>query len=619
MLAVVSFSLIVRYAIWGFLLGSLLVFVLTLVKKLITLKDSPVARDFAVYTYWIVAGTAFIGLYLGFFWRGGPGRGGLSLLLFYAGLITPFALKAKANRLFGDSEQLPVPDDEGSVAQQPLRLRLANSVLSSRTLAHVALTLWLVSLFLPVFIYFDQHKVMRGDYLLSIGWLGALGFQFAWYANPLFLFSFVRLVTSRSAMIPSILALLLSFSTAFSYIGLGVGAGLYGYGWGLVVWIMALALMVAAAGAHEIRDGSRPSFNNGGWYRSFGLLVCVLSASMVGLLTVYDHRGGNSEERTRLAEVVFKRGPVCRDELTEVGQPLATLAGPIEIKYITSQPLGEAFMPGELNGMLEWGIPILRVEGRDYFFSHTGTQRWLESVPAKGDALATLELNGDLNLLHMRLLAADGRQVIDQSWRKQNYTGRYCPDYSSSRLDFEQPRLTLLKALGLPSARPTDIYSQNLKELSTKGVIISRAQAAAVVQERNLNIDCPSNVGWIKGKKAPHVVDRYSNNVFQVGQRFYYPGSAYQETALCSGAYVYFYYGNGNGSSYELNLIKRRLSDFAPMDSISIKFEDPALSKQHWRLQLDSVDENPEGYTIDVSNPNQGLSLRVKASVPREL
>lgn len=95
MLAVVSFSLIVRYAIWGFLLGSLLVFVLTLVKKLITLKDSPVARDFAVYTYWIVAGTAFIGLYLGFFWRGGPGRGGLSLLLFYAGLITPFALKQK--------------------------------------------------------------------------------------------------------------------------------------------------------------------------------------------------------------------------------------------------------------------------------------------------------------------------------------------------------------------------------------------------------------------------------------------------------------------------------------------------------------------------------------------
>jgi hypothetical protein len=63
---------------------------------------------------------------------------------------------------------------------------------------------------------------------------------------------------------------------------------------------------------------------------------------------------------------------------------------------------------------------------------------------------------------------------------------------------------------------------------------------------------------------------------------------------LCSGTYIYFYRSSGSGTSYQLNLITRRLSDLAPMGSTLITFDDATLSAPDWGLQLDSINENPE-------------------------
>jgi hypothetical protein len=71
-------------------------------------------------------------------------------------------------------------------------------------------------------------------------------------------------------------------------------------------------------------------------------------------------------------------------------------------------------------------------------------------------------------------------------------------------------------------------------------------------------------------------------------------GERLSSRPLCSGAYIYFYRSNGSGASYQRNLINRRLSDFAPMGSTLIKFDDATLSAPDWGLQLDSINENPE-------------------------
>ena len=75
----------------------------------------------------------------------------------------------------------------------------------SFTALFVALGLFVASLFLPVFVI--EYKVVLGYWVLATGWLGFIGFQFAWYANAFALFT---LYFSRKQ---TLFALFLSFMT----------------------------------------------------------------------------------------------------------------------------------------------------------------------------------------------------------------------------------------------------------------------------------------------------------------------------------------------------------------------------------------------------------------------
>ncbi|MBX8513599.1 hypothetical protein K5D69_02720 [Pseudomonas cichorii] len=299
--------------LWGFILGYLLVFVLTQVKQWIALHDSPVAKEFSTYAYWILAGGAFVALYMGYVRHSLMGNSILSTMGFYVGLSIPFILKSRirdlVEKLLPEQSVLKAPVDDESpqgLPQQPiLRQSLTDRILSSEVLSIVALILWIMSIFLPVGVD-SKNEITPGWLALSMGWLGIGIYQFAWFANPLFLISFLYLQASRSAVELAVMALLLSLNT-FTF-PMGILAP-YGYGWGMILWFLAIALMVAAAGAFEVRNGKETGVDRGGWLRSFGLGLAVLIGGITVSLSIYDHTNASSEDKKRLVNVAFKRAP----------------------------------------------------------------------------------------------------------------------------------------------------------------------------------------------------------------------------------------------------------------------------------------------------------------------
>lgn len=301
----------------GFILGYLLVFVLNQVRQWIALHDSPAVKEFSTYAYWILAGGAFFALYMGYVRHSVMGNSILSTIGFYVGLLIPFILKSRirdlVEKLLPEPDVLEAPVEQGLSAtndERPIiRQSLTERLLSSEVLSIMALVLWIISLFLPVAVG-SKNEITPGWLALYMGWAGVGIVQFAWFANPFFLISFIRLQISRSAVELAVIALLLSLNTFTfpAYI-----FGVYGYGWGMILWFVAIALMVAAAGAFEIENVKETGVDKGGWLRPVGIYLAVLIAGISIALSIYDHTNADSEEKKRLVNIAIKREPSEKD------------------------------------------------------------------------------------------------------------------------------------------------------------------------------------------------------------------------------------------------------------------------------------------------------------------
>ena len=88
-------------------------------------------------------------------------------------------------------------------------IRLSIIKIIAMLLVVLAFVLFFLSLFEPVFI--TEDKVIKGYWILAMGWMGFIIFQFAWYANLLSLLA-ILLMTKRTivAFVLSLLALLVS-------------------------------------------------------------------------------------------------------------------------------------------------------------------------------------------------------------------------------------------------------------------------------------------------------------------------------------------------------------------------------------------------------------------------
>jgi hypothetical protein len=515
-------------------------------------------------------------------------------------------------------------------------------------LSFVALALWVMSLALIGFVLYAEQEQLRGIEILATGWLSPLAVNFAWYANPLFLWSIYCLLRGRPALGPTVLAVLLSLDTLrFSRYPLDEGGGatlVYGYGWGAVLWLAALGVLASATGTHQIekRLAAGSGKGSGEWLRPTGFGLCLLVLVAAAYLAAHDRRHANTAELERLSGLAFKRYPVCGAEDPVVAQPLMNFAGTLEVTLPEASRLSGASPFDRPTALLAWGVPVVRVAGRDYSYASAGTSKVLTSVPASSPPAATLAVTvsniGGSSMIAATLIDETAkRTVFDQGWQMM-IGGRYCPDYSTFPDENQQPRKLLAAALGVqgppPGPATPNVRQRYPIDNTVTGVMVGRIHplrsaersdrepAHSIVSPltaKNLlqpwNRKCPAAVGWDAAGSEGSPVRLDTGWPFMVGDRaFYHPQRRNDYYVLCAGEHAYLYSGSSGERRYELTIEKRRLSDFSEAWSGYVVINDQEfLSKGHVRLDLEYVEEGTDGVTMGLIEQGTDWSAVVKA------
>jgi hypothetical protein len=468
---------------------------------------------------------------------------------------------------------------------------------SARVLSFVALALWAMSLALIGLVLYAEQEQLRGIEILATGWLSPLAGNFAWYANPLFLWSICCLLRGRPALGPTVLAVLLSLDTLrFSRYPLDEGGGatlVYGYGWGAVLWLAALGVLASATGTHQIetRLAAGSVKGSGEWLRPTGFGWCFLVFVAAAYLATHDRNHANTAELERLSGLAFKRYPVCGVEDPVVAQPLKNFAGTLEVTLPEASRLSGSSPFDRPTALLTWGVPVVRVAGRDYSFAPGGASKVLTSVPATSPPAATLavtlsEVDGSRMIGATLIDESAKRTVFDQSWRMM-MGGRYCPDYSTYPDENEQPRKLLTVALGVQGPPPgpdaPNVRQHYPTDNTVTGVMVGpidplRSAERSVRQLAHSlvapltpgtmlqpwNRKCPAAVGWDASGSEGSPVRPDTGWPFMVGERaFYHPRQRNDYSVFCAGEHAYLYSGLHRERGYELAIEKRRLSDFS--------------------------------------------------------
>jgi len=525
---------------------------------------------------------------------------------------------------------------------------------SAKTLSLVALTLWAASLTLTGLVLYDKQERITGSAILASGWQSPLVGNFAWFANALFLWSLFRLQSGKPAVGLALLSTLLSLDAfRFSRYPLNEAGGstpVYGYGWGFVLWLAALFVLVAAAGTRQIetRLEANDYEDSSEWLRPMGYALCITMLIAAAYLAVGDRRHANGAERERLSGLAFKRGPVCNAVEPHVQQPLGLNSGPLEVKLSEGVYALSSYPFNQPTALLQWGVPVVRVAGRDYSYIPAGDDKILTSIPASTPAAGVLavaasDVEGRRQIGAKLIEQATERTVFDQVWRDEAQGARYCPDYSTFPREGEQPRKLMSEALALQSppagvqgqlARPRERANNN----RATAVIVSNTAGPELREQSNQyaagnadrlgtdagarrpwmgNRNCPNNVGWDGwGSESPVRLD--TGWPFMVGDRAFYPGAYGYEgyNALCAGDHAYLFTGTASGGKYHLYLERRNLADFRRAWSGVVVIEGQGLAVRDNAMKVDSVDEGTEGLTIGLLMEQTGRRLVVKAALP---
>ena len=133
----------------------------------------------------------------------------------------------------------------------------------------VAISVFVVSLFVPVFI--TQTQVIPGYWILAMGWLGFIAFQFAWYAFPFSILSlYVAKKSLQMGLFLSIIAILMaSEAFLFTEVPMGSKDRVIDYGLGFYLWYsyfylvsFSILLRLVAWGSVEvIEENNRHKLN----------------------------------------------------------------------------------------------------------------------------------------------------------------------------------------------------------------------------------------------------------------------------------------------------------------------------------------------------------------------
>lgn len=475
--------------------------------------------------------------------------------------------------------------------------------INPRKIAGLALACWLVSLGL-VALGGVGHAI-PGLALLLLGWFSLFEGNVAWLANIFFFIAIIWVFCGRPSHICSLLALLLSLDTwKIQKILLDEGGGktvLYGYGWGAVLWFLALTLLLTASGATAYEEDDETSFP---MVRTLGWLLSAAVLIGAGGLALHDRNLANAAERKILNTYAFKRGPVCQAEVAAITAPIRTLTGPVELVDANISSIQGPF--SSVRSLLGWGISAIQLAGYEYRLEQVGNELIMVSWPAKSQPGARLYLSKDANGFQVKLQDADGRQVFDQTWRK-DADGTTCPEYSEYSLPGQQPREIIMAGLGLSSQMSVPSGSRaSVKEVELAGEVSEAVDDGTQVKAA-VNVRCPATIGWVLPAERG-----IRESIFQVGSKKYYINEP-DRKALCHGESAFLYQSYTHDKRQGIVVEKRQLVGFKQSWRKRVTL-DAVLPSGTWeRLQLVDVEESAGKIRLVLASPDDGRRWVIEA------
>lgn len=510
----------------------------------------------------------------------------------------------------------------------------SRSMIASRSLAVIALTLWLLSLTQPAFIIEDgtvKPLIWSGLYVLGMGWLGGvLLFTAGWYANlPFFFATFSLLSTRKLPWRAAILGLLLAIDT-FRLDGFPGGGRLdvYGYGLGVALWIAAFGCLTLAVAWRSAEQSDRGSFFLAVRTPAVFSVLAILVASTT-LYGVFAHRAmdhSNLTESAYLSPGSIKRGELCIEVVLTPATQI-TLDAPLEVR-------GRAYPLDSPMTLLSWGIPVVRKGGYDFALADPKDIDTVYWKPAVGMPAAVLDLstqnNGDA--IEANLTSRDGGVTIfHQTWRRDiRKTALFCPDYRLNDSGISSPPRSLLTAaLNAPGGlTPTKNSTAEIaitvapfRSETLPRAITREVTTAASATAPEVNAGCPPHIGFAEGAPGAIELGTYGGQqTFVIGERSYFVTNNQPLSATCAGdnAYLYYFWLDNNRKQYLLYIQRRRLNDFRKEWSLVTRFDYARSQPFEGKLSMKirSLKEVAGTVTLDIADVELSRDVNISFSVP---
>lgn len=520
-------------------------------------------------------------------------------------------------------------------AQTSIPSALLSKVLkpSSRSLAALALGVWLLSLPLTGLVLYSNQMKLSGLGILAMGWLSPLMLNFAWFANPFFLIAILKLLLgNKSASKSAGAAALISLDTfRFDEYMLNEGGAstpVYGYGYGAILWLAAIFILLVAAG---FREREQKTVNTNYDANDAGSTLCMLGiAALLGLLctslalATIDRRKANQKERERLSDVVFKKNEVCQLE-APTASVVFRLSGPIElvgdpISYPFNSPLT----------LLNWGIPAVRSKDVDYQLIKGRNFDGILAKSAEGSAVARLiskyESRPDRigSIYHTALTSADGKVTsFEQTWKPEKRGARYCPERSSFPGQNDEPRRVLMSAIDIkPESAKLDAIDPTA---SPGGSKVARLEPSIVgrfsVPPRGslANLGCQSGTGYRGFSRLEKYPETWElGDPFRVGEKYYYPGWSKFTDAICVGGDAFIYSSHQRGDGLYFRIQKRSIDSFAEEWTAVFKLPTGTEELEEKRTKIIAVREKGNKVSIDLLHDTKYKGITFEAVLPTQ-
>ena len=522
---------------------------------------------------------------------------------------------------------------------------------TSKNLTRISLGLWLASLPFTGLVLYAHQRELKGIEILAMGWLGLLTLNFAWLANPFFLLTVWRISARKKSLGIATICLLLAIDTVrFSSMLLDEGGGtssVYGYGWGAILWFTAICLALASAGTLEMERAaestalSEPSNTSPDSIavRFVGFALGILVLTLTGIFFYRDHSHANQAERLRLTGLAFKRGEVCAAPEPKTQSQVDIANGVVEVA-IANGALGVYPFNGP-NQLLEWGVPKVRFDNRDYYVGQLDGKKSTVSDAATGTSVAQLFVsNGYLDgrsHITAKLVAGGGNQVVfNQAWVAETKANdRFCPEFSSFPSADMQPRKLLMEALRNVEKAPIELPSVtsmkvaeisrisasivSIKEYADRPIPNARGgwndprPAGSLGWQNNRN--CPKNVGWGGASVKQTSARNETGWPFVVGEKMYYLGNRDEYNALCQGEFVYISTTSAQDEKNFIHIEKRSLADFQAAWKVTVVIGKQITPYPQNNLKLSHVSETDKGVTLAVINEHDWTEVEMTMPV----